>query len=89
MGVVITDSFITVKCGAELTGYTGSFIRRLASNGRIRAQKFGRDWQISRASLLDYRQRMQSLGVAKHIPRQYREDDTEVEAEANPTPEAV
>ena len=46
--------WITTKQAAELSGYNAEYIRDLIRKGKIRSQKWGRDWQISRASLLAY-----------------------------------
>ena len=46
--------WITTHQAAELSGYNAEYIRDLIRKGKIRSQKWGRDWQISRASLIDY-----------------------------------
>ena len=46
--------WITTKQATEVTGYTPEHIRRLASQGKVKAQRWGRDWQIDRDSLLAY-----------------------------------
>ncbi len=46
--------WITTQQAAELTGYTVIHIRRLAATGKIKAQRWNRDWQIDRRSLLTY-----------------------------------
>jgi len=53
---------------AELSGYHVDHVRRLVLSGKIKAQKFGRDWQVSRKSLLDYVHKAAKLG-AKRGPK--------------------
>lgn len=48
----MADDWITTAQAAALTGYTPNYIRKLASTGRVLAKRWGRDWQISRASIL-------------------------------------
>lgn len=55
---------------AQLLGYTVQHVRRLARNGELSGQKFGRDWMIHRQSadeLLRRRlaRREQSIGVSQ------------------------
>jgi hypothetical protein len=50
-------------------------MRKLASQGRVTAQKVGRDWLLHRESLLTYHKQMQSLGNQRHNP--WRADLTE------------
>ncbi len=57
----MTD-WITTSEAAELTGYERDHIRRLAANGAIKGQKFGRDWQVDRTSLLAYVKKVERLG---------------------------
>jgi excisionase family DNA binding protein len=58
--------------GAELTGLSVDYVRRLARAGRIEARKVGRDWLIERASLLAFKATMDALGSDKHNP--WRDD---------------
>jgi len=68
----VLEGWITAAEAAALTGYTVPHIRRLARQGRIEAQKVGRDWLIGRESLLAYKRQMEALGSQKHNP--WRED---------------
>lgn len=60
--------WITTKEAAALTGYESAHIRHLAREGAIVGGKFGRDWMISRASVVAYARRMEELGPGKHDP---------------------
>jgi len=62
------DGWLTTTDAATLTGYTQAHIRTLAQRGRIEARKIGRDWLVSRDSLLAYKRRMDNLGPQKHNP---------------------
>jgi excisionase family DNA binding protein len=46
--------WMTTEEAAQLTGYNPEQIRRLARAGKIKAQKWGNDWMIDKASLLLY-----------------------------------
>lgn len=50
----MSDDWITTADAAELSGYHPERIRELVREKKIKAQKWSRDWQISRASLLRY-----------------------------------
>ncbi len=54
--------WITTKQAAELTGYTADNVRKLAALGKIKAQRWGRDWQIDRSSLMAYIKKIEKLG---------------------------
>lgn len=66
------DGWLTTKEAAELTGYSVAYLRQLGKRGRVDARKAGRDWLISRDSLLAYKQEMDRLGAQKHSP--WRDD---------------
>ena len=53
---------------ARLTGYHVNYIRRLIKAGRVRGKKWGRDWQVSRGSLLAHVRKVEKLG-AKRGPK--------------------
>lgn len=48
------DDWITTKQASELSGYHPIYLRELIRTGKIAAQKWGRDWQVSRKNLLAY-----------------------------------
>ena len=54
--------WLTTKEAAELTGYTTDHIRKMASAGKLKAQRWGRDWQIERRSLLAHVKAVAKLG---------------------------
>jgi excisionase family DNA binding protein len=62
--------WITTSEAAELTGYSPHYVRRLMRKNRVLAKKWGNTWMINKQSLLDYKQRMDELGRARHNPRQ-------------------
>lgn len=64
--------WITTNEAADLTGYSPEYIRRLLRNGRFLALKFGRDWLLKRADVLEYKHRMEAMGSDKYNP--WRED---------------
>jgi hypothetical protein len=66
------ERWITTNRGAELTGYSAPYIRRLARTGQVLGRKVGRDWLVQQESLLAYKRAMDALGPAKHNP--WRED---------------
>lgn len=50
----MTDTWITVEEGVELTGYHSDHLRRLIRAGEITAVKKGNAWWVNRDSLLTY-----------------------------------
>jgi excisionase family DNA binding protein len=60
--------WITTTEAAELTGYKPVTFRWLVKEGRIKGQKRGRDWFLSKADVLAYTEEMKQLGTAKHDP---------------------
>jgi excisionase family DNA binding protein len=66
------SGWITTDVGAELTGYSATYIRLLAREGKIGAKRVLRDWLVSREDLLAHKANMDSLGTQKHNP--WRDD---------------
>jgi excisionase family DNA binding protein len=60
--------WITTKAAAEISGYTRQHVRVLITSGKIKGQRFGREWQVSRAGLLAYIRKAEKLG-AKRGPK--------------------
>jgi excisionase family DNA binding protein len=60
--------WITTKEAARLSGYHLDHIRRLIYAGKVKSQKWGRDWQVDRQSLLDYTKATKKQG-AKRGPK--------------------
>jgi excisionase family DNA binding protein len=54
--------WITTSEAARLSAYHAEHLRELVREGKIRGQKFGTTWQISRTSLLAYVQRQMVKG---------------------------
>ena len=54
--------WITTAEAVRLSGYHMEHVRELARSGRIKAQKWARDWQISKSSLLAYKRQADKLG---------------------------
>lgn len=48
------NDWITTPEAAKISGYHPVHVRRLLSEGRVRGQKWGTQWQISRTSILEY-----------------------------------
>ena len=58
----MAEDWITTEQAAELSGYHPDTIRELLRNGQVNGRKWGRDWQVSRASLLAYIRNVGKLG---------------------------
>ncbi len=56
-----TDWITTVEA-VKLSSYNAEHIRRLIRSQKVKAQKWGREWQISKASLLAYKRQSDKLG---------------------------
>ena len=57
------DDWITTAEAAELTGYHRNHILRLLEGGKVKAQKWGIQWQVSRSSLLAYVRNVEKTGA--------------------------
>jgi len=64
----MTQDWITTADAVKLSGYHVEHIRRLIKSGRISGQKWGREWQVSRSSLLAHIAKSEKLG-AKRGPK--------------------
>jgi excisionase family DNA binding protein len=56
------DDWLTTHEAAELSGYTQAHIRLLIRKDEIDGKKWGRDWQVSRESLLIYLRKAETMG---------------------------
>ncbi len=56
------QDWITTRQAAEISGYSMKHVRRLITSGKVKGQRFGRDWQISQTSLLAYIHTAEKLG---------------------------
>ena len=54
--------WITTTEAVSLTGYHVNYVRRLLKTGKVKSQKWGREWQVSRSSLLAYVQKIENMG---------------------------
>lgn len=61
--------WMTSEEAAEASGYALTHIRHLAREGKIGAQRKGRDWWIDRDKLMQYVDAMNELGNRRHDPR--------------------
>jgi excisionase family DNA binding protein len=57
--------WITTSEAAELTGYASAYFRQVIKRGRLKAQKRGRDWFLSREEILACAEEMRRLGSKK------------------------
>lgn len=64
--------YVTVNQAAELLGMTPQSVRQAINDDRLRAQKFGRDWQIKRADVEAYRLTPKGSGGRPRKDRQPR-----------------
>jgi len=53
---VIDKNWVDTKKAAEISGYRRAYIRQLAAEGRIEAEKIADVWVINRESLLQYQE---------------------------------
>ena len=54
MASSMAEDWLTVAQAAEVSRYHIVHIRRLLLAGAVSGRKWGRDWQVSRTSLLSY-----------------------------------
>jgi len=64
----MAKDWITMAEAVTISGYHPKHLGRLIRAGKITAQKWGRDWQISRASLVAYTRKAETQG-AKRGPK--------------------
>lgn len=76
------SEWVNTAEGAQLTGFSIDYVRRLARGGCIEARKVGRDWLIERASLLAFKAAMDRLGNDKHNPQAPWRDEGAQEQQA-------
>ncbi|NJM42729.1 MAG: helix-turn-helix domain-containing protein [Anaerolineae bacterium] len=61
--------WITTTEARRLTGYHIVYLREIIRDGKIKAQKFGRTWQVDRKSLLVYLKTSKQISDRRHGPR--------------------
>jgi excisionase family DNA binding protein len=62
------DDWITTAEAAQISGYHPRYVQRLVREKKVKAQKWGIQWQISRSSLLSYLKTVEKMG-AKRGPK--------------------
>jgi excisionase family DNA binding protein len=55
-------AWLTAREAAKLTGYNAEYIRELMRQGKIKASKISIVWLVDHKSLLDYLDKVQTLG---------------------------
>jgi hypothetical protein len=73
---LIPKGIVTAEVAAERSGFTPTYVRRLAARGIIIGTKHGNQWLIDIDSLLAYKDRMRAIGTQKHTPhsKRHKED---------------
>lgn len=56
------DDWISIREGAELTGYTRDYVRDLAARGNLKAKKVVTVWLVSRKALLEHKRKAEQMG---------------------------
>ena len=64
----MAQDWITTAEAVELSGYHINHIRRLLKSGEVLGKKWGREWMVSRSSLLVHIRKAEKLG-AKRGPK--------------------
>ena len=54
--------WITTTEAVKISGYHIKHVRKLLMTGMVKAQKWGREWQVSRSSLMAYLQNVEKIG---------------------------
>jgi excisionase family DNA binding protein len=52
---VIAEGWITTAEASRVSGYRRVHVRRLAHEGKVRAQRIGRLWLVHKGDLLEYK----------------------------------
>ncbi len=65
----MATNWITVKDAVEVSGYNADHLRELIRDGKIKAQKFGIVWQVSKQSLLAYLKAAKQSRDRRHGPK--------------------
>jgi hypothetical protein len=64
----MAQDWITTAEAVTLSGYHSVTLRKLLLSGKVKGKKWGREWQVSRASLLAYVRKIEKSG-AKRGPK--------------------
>jgi hypothetical protein len=66
---IVLEKHISVKAGAELSGYNIQYLRRLLRTGRLEGIKIGQVWLINMASLETYLRKGRVVRDRRHGPK--------------------
>ena len=58
----MADDWITTNEAADLSGYHPDYIRKLLQGGKLNGRKFGPVWQVDKANLLAYLEKIEKQG---------------------------
>jgi len=61
----MASDWITTAEAATLSGYHVEYIRKLLQTERVKGQKWGHEWQVSRSSLLSHARRAEKAGAKR------------------------
>ena len=61
------DELIPLSEASEISGLSSDHLRRLAEQGKLKAQKIGRNWVTTRKDVEDYIQERKSPGRPKRL----------------------
>ena len=64
----MTD-YITTKEAAKILGVTVDWVGQLCNQGILKAEKPGRDWQVSRQSVMGYKAKVEAGKIKPGRPR--------------------
>jgi len=68
---IAKNKYISSKRSAQLYGYTHDYLSRLAKNGLIKGQKFGRAWYLEEESLKNF---LEDIKIEKGIQSEDKSD---------------
>lgn len=61
------DELISLSEASEISGLSSDHLRRLSEQGKLKAQKIGRNWVTTRKNIEDYIQERKSPGRPKRL----------------------
>jgi excisionase family DNA binding protein len=64
--------WITTPEAARLSGYHVNYLRQIIRQGKIKAEKKGRDWWVNQDSLMEYLNEAQTIQDKRHGPQQHK-----------------
>ena len=65
----MNEDWINTEEATKLSRYSAQYLRRIIRQKRVKAQKWGRDWQISQSSLEDYMEKAKGSNDLRKGPR--------------------